>query len=134
MNMVVMWFSSGGTASVLHNDEQENILSIVSGTKHLLVFPPEEAGKIYVDQAMINGISPIKQRSVDMELFPKFATANYYNVTLHAGDMLYIPRKWFHQVESPAGAGRNLAVNYWWYMGGQFTNGAAKAPAISVNC
>merc|ERR1711907_340599 len=56
-----------------------------------------------------------------------FAKARFYKATLQAGDMLYIPRKWWHQVESPAEAGRNLAVNYWWYMGG-FVNGKAGEP------
>lgn len=118
MNMVVMWFSSGGTSSVLHNDEQENLLTLVSGTKHLLLFPPEEAAKLYVHEADRPGLSPIEQRNVDMQLFPKFAEASATNVTLHEGDMLYIPRKWWHQVESPADTGRNLGVNFWWYAGG----------------
>merc|ERR1711861_16458 len=82
--MVVMWFSSGGTSSVLHSDEQENILSIVQGTK---------------------------------ELLPRVAEAVYQKASLQEGDMLYIPRKWFHQVESPRAAGRNLGVNYWFYTG-----------------
>jgi len=42
-NMVVMWFSSGGTSSVLHSDEQENILSIVAGVKSLLLWSPDQA-------------------------------------------------------------------------------------------
>jgi len=122
MNMVVMWFSSGGTSSVLHNDEQENLLSIVQGTKHLLLFPPEEAPQLYVHEADRPGLSPITQRSVDMKLFPKFSQATMANVTLHEGDLLYIPRKWWHQVESPQAAGRNLGVNFWWYPGGPLDN------------
>ena len=31
-----MWFSSGGTKSVLHNDDQENINCLYRGTKELL--------------------------------------------------------------------------------------------------
>jgi len=118
MNMVVMWFSSGGTASVCHNDEQENLLTIADGSKTLLLFPPDEAPHLYVQEADRPGLCPITQRSVDMELFPHFAKAAYTRLELHEGDMLYIPRKWWHQVESPEGAGRNLAVNFWWYMGG----------------
>ena len=32
----VMWFSSGGTKSVLHNDDVDNINCLFSGTKELL--------------------------------------------------------------------------------------------------
>lgn len=31
-----MWFSSGGTKSVLHNDDVDNINCLFSGTKELL--------------------------------------------------------------------------------------------------
>ena len=119
-NMVVMWFSSGGTSSVLHSDEQENILSIVQGTKELLLWSPDQYKNIYAlvgETADRPGIAPINQRSVDMELFPRVAEAVYQKASLQEGDMLYIPRKWFHQVESPRAAGRNLGVNYWFYTG-----------------
>lgn len=36
LTLQVMWFSSGGTKSVLHNDDVDNINCLFSGTKELL--------------------------------------------------------------------------------------------------
>lgn len=35
LNDVIMWFSSGGTKSVLHNDHIDNINCLFSGEKEL---------------------------------------------------------------------------------------------------
>jgi mannose-6-phosphate isomerase-like protein (cupin superfamily) len=37
---------------------------------------------------------------------------HFTTFTLQAGDMLYLPTGWFHQVVSKQG--RHMAVNYWW--------------------
>jgi len=115
MNMVVMWMSSGGTKSVLHNDDQENLLTLVDGRKEVFLWEPTQASNLYVHEAIRGGISPVDQAAVDMETFPKFAQAKYMRAMLEPGDALYIPRKYWHQVNSQEG--RNLAVNIWWFMG-----------------
>eukprot|EP00937_MAST-01D_sp_MAST-1D-sp2_P003666 g3666.t1 len=122
MQMLVMWFSSGGTVSVLHNDGQENFLTLLAGRKKLLLFDQEQAHNLYADEARKSGTSPIDVDAVDMELFPRAAQLKYREVELRKGDMLYIPKWHWHQVRSstqPAeeqgGALRNLAVNFWWH-------------------
>jgi hypothetical protein len=35
---VIMWFSSGGTKSVLHNDGLDNINCLLDGSKDLIMF------------------------------------------------------------------------------------------------
>ena len=50
--------------------------------------------------------------------FPKFAEALEATVTLRAGEMLYLPAGWFHEVtsESVAGDGEyHMAFNYWFH-------------------
>ena len=116
MQMVVMWYSSGGTSSVLHNDAQENFLTLVAGTKKLILIDQSEARNIYADQARKRGTSPVDVDAVDMELFPRVKDVRYREVELHKGDVLFIPKFMWHQVRSsvPGGQSRNLAVNYWW--------------------
>ncbi|KAF9618598.1 hypothetical protein IFM89_002293 [Coptis chinensis] len=41
----------------------------------------------------------------------KFSSDYSQKVTLHAGDALFIPEGWFHQVDSDD---LTIAVNYWW--------------------
>ena len=36
-----MWFSSGGTSSVVHTDSVENLNCLVAGTKRFTFVPPE---------------------------------------------------------------------------------------------
>ena len=40
LNMAVVWFSSGGTNSVLHSDSSENLHCLVSGMKKLVLIDP----------------------------------------------------------------------------------------------
>ena len=75
--MVVMWMSSGGTKSVLHNDDQvqhswvtidngaggtqENLLTLVDGRKEVFLWEPTQAKNLYVHEAIRGGISPVDQ-------------------------------------------------------------------------
>ena len=36
-----MWFSSGGTSSVVHTDAVENLNCLIAGTKRFTFVPPE---------------------------------------------------------------------------------------------
>jgi len=107
----VMWFSSGGTKSVLHNDDVDNINCLFHGTKELLFIEYKK----YKDQVPIDfpsgGYSGVDVDSVDFVKYPSLKDVEYYNVTMEAGDCLFIPYKWFHQVRS---FDRNIAVNVWW--------------------
>ena len=38
---------------------------------------------------------------------------DWFEADMEAGDCLFIPSKWYHQVESSSE--RNLAVNMWWW-------------------
>ena len=54
-----MWFSSGGTKSVLHNDHAENIMCVFKGTKEFFLIDREYQEQVklfYVKFA--SGLSP----------------------------------------------------------------------------
>lgn len=64
---------------------------------------------------------PVNPLSPNLAFHPRYALARPLRVTLHEGDMLYLPALWFHFVEQdvgfgPAGRGTRaaIAVN-WWY-------------------
>ncbi|KAK3735817.1 hypothetical protein QZH41_019916 [Actinostola sp. cb2023] len=106
----VMWFSSGGTKSVLHNDDVDNINCLFSGTKELLFIDYKKYNdKVTLDHRS-GGYSGVDVDKVDFTKYPGLREVTYYNVTMQAGDCLYIPYKWFHQVRS---YDRNIAVNVW---------------------
>lgn len=109
---VIMWFSSGGTKSVLHNDGLDNINCLLDGSKDLIMFHKKYKKEIEGDHFVHQGAySNVDVESVDMEKFPKLRDLPWYSVNITKGDCLYIPYQWYHQVISHPG--RNLAVNVW---------------------
>ncbi|XP_065193061.1 lysine-specific demethylase 8-like [Sycon ciliatum] len=111
----VMWFSSGGTKSVFHYDNVENINCLMSGSKDLFL-----ANKSYAELAHMipgNAHSKVDVDSVDMDTFPGLGRIPWWRAHMEPGDCFYIPHKWFHQIRS---YDRNLAINIWWVPVPQF--------------
>lgn len=106
-----LWMSSGGTSSVLHQDDAENVLMMFSGRKQVMLVHQDEAQKIYAPIAEVQGTSPVHQNWVDLVAFPQFANVSWISGEISAGDILYIPHTYWHQVVSFE---RNLALNLWW--------------------
>jgi len=107
---VTLWMSNGGTMSVLHNDDGENFLMLLDGTKSVMLVHQDEAPNIYAHISKVKGTSPVRQDFVDLVAFPRFANITWLHGELEAGDILFIPHTYWHQVNSK---GRNLAVNIW---------------------
>ncbi|XP_037080541.1 bifunctional peptidase and arginyl-hydroxylase JMJD5-like [Pollicipes pollicipes] len=108
---VVLWFSSGGTRSVLHYDELDNINCVLDGSKQFFLVDAEhEAKHEYIDH-MEGRYSSVDVQHVDMYKFPGLRDVPWYNVTLEKGDCFYLPYKWPHHVRSSNT--RNMAVNFW---------------------
>lgn len=96
----VMWFSSGGTKSVWHNDAYENLNCLMRGKKWFIMANKNETNqKAHIDIPS-GAYSSVDVENVDVEKYPGFKDIQFYNVTLEAGDCLYIPWLWFHHVNS----------------------------------
>ncbi|XP_067667198.1 bifunctional peptidase and (3S)-lysyl hydroxylase Jmjd7-like [Haliotis asinina] len=109
---VVIWFSSGGTKSVIHNDSQDNINCLLDGTKNLVIFDRKYKDMIEADGFNADGTySHADVDSIDMYKYPRIKDIPTFNATMEAGDCLYIPYQWYHQVNSFGR--RNLAINIW---------------------
>lgn len=107
----VMWFSSGGTKSVFHHDDVDNINCLYSGSKVLLFVDYQKyKNKLHLDNAW-GGFSGVDIDHVNYTKYPIFRDVEFYEAKMESGDCLFIPFKWYHQVTS---TGRNIAVNIWW--------------------
>ncbi|XP_031567482.1 tRNA wybutosine-synthesizing protein 5-like [Actinia tenebrosa] len=106
----VMWFSSGGTKSVLHNDDVDNINCLFSGTKELVFIDYKKYNKKVKIDHPSGGYSGVDVDRVDFTKYPGLRDVQVYHVAMEPGDCLFIPYKWFHQVRS---YDRNIAVNVW---------------------
>ncbi|XP_066917312.1 bifunctional peptidase and (3S)-lysyl hydroxylase JMJD7-like [Clytia hemisphaerica] len=111
---VIMWFSSGGTKSVLHNDRIDNINCLFSGTKELYMVDKKFEEFIDFD-AEEGAYSKVDVDAVDLDKYPGIAQAPWWKAKMQAGDCLFIPEGWFHQVRSHTDNKRNMAVNVWFH-------------------
>eukprot|EP00794_Sanderia_malayensis_P019469 gene19469-21392_t len=108
---VDLWMSSGSSQSILHKDAYNTMNCLINGTKEWKLVPykfEKDLYKAYEEGSPHGGFSKINVRSVDMEKYPKIATLPYYNVTVHGGDCLFLPKSCYHQVNSLPGL--NLAM------------------------
>jgi lysine-specific demethylase 8 len=109
-NTVFMWFSSGGTKSVLHTDSFHNMHCVVSGEKRFIMIPPEYT-KVIGPEGEGQGYYNLDVEAVNMTAYPKMVDVPWYKAVLSPGDCMYLPFHWIHHVHS---IGRNLGINLWW--------------------
>ncbi len=112
----ILWMSSGNTSSVLHYDSYENFNCVLEGVKHFRLAAPEWFDAAYLTDGPGYGLySDVDMEMPDFDRFPRFANIPFVNHTLHAGECIYIPMHWLHQVTSEADfqTGRNIAINLW---------------------
>lgn len=101
-----------------HFDESDNIACVVAGRRRFTLFPPEQAGNLYIgplDYAPTpTPISMVDFSAPDLVRFPRFAEAMEAALVadLGPGDAIYIPPLWWHHVQSSAPL--SILVNYWW--------------------
>eukprot|EP00897_Mesotaenium_endlicherianum_P001356 jgi/Mesen1/1248/ME000129S00354 len=110
-----LWMSVNGSRSSAHYDPLHNLLCVVQGTKRVRVWDPSAARVLYPmplhgeasNHSAVDFVAP------DLDRFPLYAAARHLSreVTLRAGDALFLPEGWWHQVDS---AGVSMAVNFWW--------------------
>ena len=117
--------SVNGSKSRLHNDGGDNLYVLLAGTKKVVLFSPADALNMYTFGKVVH-VHPngrVEYEDVphahfgrpdadqpDLEAFPAFANASRVEVTVHAGEMLFIPAGWYHEVTS---YGRHVALNFW---------------------
>lgn len=141
LSATVLWFSSGSTKSVVHNDMHQNFHCIIAGTKKWMLWRPDSK----IDTPKMGWIRGEKEAkkdpkfenaygtyggkidvdNVDLEKFPGWKSIKWWNLTMKAGDCAYVPAKWFHYVEAPAE--RSITFHVWFSHGNKFDNRTCEA-------
>lgn len=119
-----LWIGNKGTVSRLHSDNFDNIYIQVSGTKRIHLIPPMYSNEL--KEKMLAPATYKEDMSLQLDaddrpvLFPTYDPNNatelsqfpQYTIDLHAGDVLFMPALWYHQV-SILGDETNISLNYW---------------------
>lgn len=113
-----LWLGTASNVSS-HYDTFDNLACVIAGRRRFTLYAPELIGKLYmspIDNTM-SGPPVSLAASAAPEAraqFPEFEEIRDQAlvVELEPGDALYLPKLWWHQVESSADF--NGLVNYWW--------------------
>lgn len=95
---VVFWMGSN-TRSGLHYDYVDNFFAQVHGAKDVILAAPEEARKLHVFSDC-HTKSQVAPQHPDLAKFPRFRRATLLEARLEPGDVLYLPKGWWHYFAS----------------------------------
>ncbi|KMT10243.1 hypothetical protein BVRB_5g120010 [Beta vulgaris subsp. vulgaris] len=115
LSSINLWMNDAKSRSSTHYDPHHNLLCVITGCKQVVLWPPSAGPLLYPMPIYgeASNHSSVALDSPDLSLHPRFKRAYEYSqkVVLQAGDGLYIPEGWFHQVDSDQ---LTIAVNFWW--------------------
>jgi len=111
-----IWLGTPSNISA-HYDTFDNLACVVAGRRRFTLYAPELISKLYIgpiDNTMSGPPVSLAASSGAEGHFPLFEAIRdqAQTIELEAGDALYLPKLWWHQVESLSPF--NGLVNYWW--------------------
>eukprot|EP00929_Paragymnodinium_shiwhaense_P075622 TRINITY_DN38684_c0_g1_i1.p1 TRINITY_DN38684_c0_g1~~TRINITY_DN38684_c0_g1_i1.p1 ORF type:complete len:356 (-),score=56.60 TRINITY_DN38684_c0_g1_i1:181-1248(-) len=137
LDVANMWMGRGGSASVIHYDDQDNINCMFAGTKRFVFFHPKYKKRFeahpnskknkfgWVDAALDSSIKGyggfmggVNASSMDLVRYPGWLDVDWSYADLQPGDCLYIPYQWYHQVT--AGNSRSINIHVWYWRPSKF--------------
>ncbi|KAM8854882.1 HSPB1-associated protein 1 homolog isoform 3-T6 [Spinachia spinachia] len=99
-----LWVASEGANTPCHLDSYGcNLVLQVEGRKRWHLFPPEDTPHLYPTRIPYEESSVFSQVHVvhpDLRRFPLFRGSRAHEVILQPGEVLFVPRHWWHYVES----------------------------------
>ncbi|NUT84453.1 cupin-like domain-containing protein [Pseudomonas brassicacearum] len=108
-----IWIGPKGTLTPLHRDDTDNLFAQVWGQKTFTLAAPHHREALgtwsTAPQGGLDGCD-FNPDAPDYQRFPLARDVTFLRVTLEAGDLLFLPEGWFHQVESVS---TSLSVNFW---------------------
>ncbi|EEZ99556.1 Lysine-specific demethylase 8-like Protein [Tribolium castaneum] len=106
------WFGPAKTISPLHHDPKNNFLVQVFGTKQLILYSPDDTFCLYPHEStLLSNTAQVDPFNPDLDKYPNFRNAKAVKCILEAGEMLYIPPKWWHHVTALE---KSFSVSFWW--------------------
>jgi hypothetical protein len=109
----VTYWHGFGTLTKPHTDSMENMMCVLEGYKRFTIVSPYDREYVYAGHGGLpDNYSPIEFVKPDYDKYPLFRLARIKTIHIAAGDCLYMPAYWWHQVESSPGVSIGVAT---WY-------------------
>lgn len=101
-NEVTAWIGPSGTISGFHADTANNMYAQIKGKKMFIICSTDFDKNMYPsDKHIFEAVaSQVDINNFDAERFPRFKDATFIKAILEPGDVLYLPQKWWHYVQS----------------------------------
>ncbi|XP_059823665.1 HSPB1-associated protein 1 homolog isoform X1 [Hypanus sabinus] len=131
-----LWIGSEAANTPCHLDSYGcNLVLQVQGRKRWHLFPPEDTCFLYPTRIPYEESSVFSSVNVvnpDLKHFPRFRRARPYVVNLCPGEVLFVPRHWWHYVESLDPV--TISINSWIELGDDNEARVGEALARTVVC
>jgi HSPB1-associated protein 1 len=109
-----LWVGSKESNTPCHYDTYGcNLVAQLWGQKKWTLFPPSDSAYLYPTRIPYEESSVFSEVNItcpDLQRHRDYASATGYQVALEAGDVLFVPRHWWHYVECVQDA---VSVNTW---------------------
>ncbi|XP_048580082.1 HSPB1-associated protein 1 isoform X2 [Nematostella vectensis] len=109
-----IWVGSEGAFTPCHMDTYgSNLVAQIFGRKKWTLFDPMDTDNLYptrIPYEESSVFSKVNITSPDYQAFPLFRKATPYEVILEAGDVLLVPKHWWHFVEC---LDTTISINTW---------------------
>jgi hypothetical protein len=110
----MIWIGPRGTFTPLHHDLTNNLIAQVVGRKRFKMLPASEVGRLYNDTHVFSRIYNLEDPSIDLAVYNRLPGARAYEITLEAGEVLFMPLAWWHQVTSETFSVTLTFTNFLW--------------------
>ena len=97
----VTYWHGFGTLTRPHTDAMENMMCVYEGYKNFTIVAPMDRKWIYAGtEGYPDNYSPVEFVEPDLVKYPNFVNARVKMAHIRAGDCLYVPAYYWHQVGS----------------------------------
>lgn len=101
-NVLFAWLGPPQTVTGFHTDWVHNLLAQIHGRKEILLVAPHQSKLMYRSRKydFRSQLSEIVIDEKTLDNFPDFRNVDVFRVVLLPGEMLFIPKGWWHYVKS----------------------------------